>query len=323
MSEQGADARHPIRVVSERTGLTTDVLRAWEKRYGVVEPLRSETGQRLYTDADVERLLLLRQATEAGRPISQVAPLDTSELRRVVEEDEAARTVRERAFARPVTPEVEAYVAAALDAVRALGAASLNRTLEHAAVRLDAGAFLEGVVAELLRRVGVGWHEGELRAAHEHLATAVIRRVLSRLVWTGVGEGRGVVVVATPQGERHEMGALLSAATAAAEQWEVVYLGADLPAEDIARAAADVGAGVVALSLVYSAADGQVADELRRLRAAAPDVAIVVGGAGAERWAPVLREIGAERLSDLGALRAFLGSMPPRRRGRMSAIGSG
>ncbi|NIP80241.1 MAG: MerR family transcriptional regulator [Gemmatimonadetes bacterium] len=68
-------ARHPIGVVSERTGLTPDVLRVWERRYGVVEPSRSDGGQRLYTDADIERLRLLHLATLAGRSIGQVVEL--------------------------------------------------------------------------------------------------------------------------------------------------------------------------------------------------------------------------------------------------------
>src|SRR5512143_2420604 len=77
--------RHPIRVVAQRTGLSGHVLRAWERRYHVVEPTRSEGGQRLYSEADIERLLLLRRLTEAGGAISQLAHLPSSELRRLAE----------------------------------------------------------------------------------------------------------------------------------------------------------------------------------------------------------------------------------------------
>src|SRR5918997_5004894 len=89
-------ARHPIGVVAERTGLSPDLLRVWERRYQAVEPSRSLDGQRVYSDADVERLRLLRLATTAGRSIRQVAGLATAELERLVGEDEAARQQAER-----------------------------------------------------------------------------------------------------------------------------------------------------------------------------------------------------------------------------------
>jgi DNA-binding transcriptional MerR regulator len=85
--------RHPIQVVVRRTGLTADVLRAWEKRYGVIEPGRSEGGRRLYSDRDIERLRLLRRATGAGRRISQIAGLATEELAALVKEDEREEAV--------------------------------------------------------------------------------------------------------------------------------------------------------------------------------------------------------------------------------------
>src|SRR5919107_4915681 len=72
--------RHPMRVVTRRTGLSADVLRVWEKRYGVVTPSRSDTGRRLYSDTDIERLRLLHRATLAGRSIGQVAGLSTPAL---------------------------------------------------------------------------------------------------------------------------------------------------------------------------------------------------------------------------------------------------
>src|SRR6476661_3084343 len=89
-----AAARHPIAVVAERTGLSQDVLRVWERRYGVVTPKRGPGGQRLYSDADVERLALLHAATRAGRGIGQVAGLTTHAIAALVDEDSAARERR-------------------------------------------------------------------------------------------------------------------------------------------------------------------------------------------------------------------------------------
>jgi DNA-binding transcriptional MerR regulator len=86
--EQG---RHPIAVVAERTGLSQDVLRVWERRYAVVRPRRGSDGKRLYSDADVERLGLLHAATRAGRNVSAVARLSTDAIAALVEEDTSAR----------------------------------------------------------------------------------------------------------------------------------------------------------------------------------------------------------------------------------------
>lgn len=301
------DPRHPIRVVAERTGLSTDVLRAWEKRYGVVEPGRSDSGQRLYSDADVDRLLLLRRATDAGRPIGRIAELTPAELRALVEEDEAARTRRERVLAAAVEPAAETFVATALERVRELDASGLDATLVQAALHLGAQVFLEEVAAPLLRRIGEDWHRGALRTAHEHMATGVVRRVLSWILWTSRNGTAGTVLMATPAGAVHEMGALLSAAAAAGEGWRVVYLGADLPAEDIARAARDAGADLVALSIVYPRGSHDLGAELRLLRRElAPSIGMVVGGAGTEAFAGVLREIGAVRCDDLTEFRELL-----------------
>ena len=84
------EPRHPIRVVARRTGITLHVLRAWERRYAVVEPGRTEGGQRLYSDADIERLKLLRDAVASGRSISQVAPLGEAALAELVAQGRAS-----------------------------------------------------------------------------------------------------------------------------------------------------------------------------------------------------------------------------------------
>jgi methanogenic corrinoid protein MtbC1 len=114
-------------------------------------------------------------------------------------------------------------------------------------------------------------------------------------------------VVATPTGQIHEFGALLVAATATTEGWRVTYLGADLPAEDIAEAAVRTRARAVALSIVYPTGDPAVSDELRRLRNALPKgITLLVGGAAASAYGSWLDEIGAIRLNSLAELRLEL-----------------
>jgi methanogenic corrinoid protein MtbC1 len=142
--------------------------------------------------------------------------------------------------------------------------------------------------------------------AHEHLATAVFRRVLGWIMATyEVHAAAPRAVVATPARQLHELGAMLVAAAAAAEGWGVTYLGADLPAADILAAARQVGARVVALSLVYPADDPELPGELARLRGDLPaGVALLVGGAGVPRAA--VEAAGARVVDSLGDLRLLL-----------------
>jgi DNA-binding transcriptional MerR regulator/methylmalonyl-CoA mutase cobalamin-binding subunit len=307
-------ARHPIRVVAQRTGLTPDLLRAWEKRYGVVEPERSETGQRLYSDADVDRLQLLRRATEGGRSIGSVAPLTVADLAALVEEDEGHRRNAERKRIRAAGDEGAEHLEAALESVRRLEAGELDAVLVKAALRLGSAVFLEHVAVPLLREIGDAWHRDELGVAHEHLASSATQRVLGWLLWSGTPNREGPsIVIGTLSGQRHELGALLCSAVAAEEGWRVVYLGGDLPAEELARAVSARQATVVALSMVYPPGEPRIAAELRKLRTLLPEVRIVVGGSSAGSYSATLSEIGAVWLAELSALRPALADLVPER----------
>jgi DNA-binding transcriptional MerR regulator/methylmalonyl-CoA mutase cobalamin-binding subunit len=298
---------HPIQIVARRTGLSADVIRAWEKRYAVVAPARTAAGRRLYSDADVERLRLVARATRTGRTVGQVAALPPEALAALVREAPAAP-------APPGGPASDAaersreYLRACLDTLARFDGPALDAALRRAAIALSAEAFLETIVARLWERVGEGVHHGTLRPAHQHLAQAVLRRVLDRVTEAATLPGAGPgLLVATPSGQPQELGALLAAAAAAAEGWRVVYLAPGLPAEDIAEAAARAGARAVTLSLGAAPGDRVTPRELRRLRTLLPeDVALVVEGSAADAHRRVLREIGASVLRDVPTLLAQL-----------------
>ena len=310
MAGSAKEKRHPIQVVAKRTGLSADVLRAWEKRYGVLDPARSGGGRRLYSDDDIDYLRLLRRATVAGRNVGQVVGLGRAELEAMVREDEAAAVTR--AAGRAAGPEeVEAAVEQALAAMRMLDGPALDAALRRAMIETEALRFLDAVVVPLLVRIGVQWRHGEVSPAHEHLASSVLRGVLSDFTNTFVPRPDAPrFLSATPQGQRHEFGAMLAAASAAAVGWRITYLGGDLPAAAIATAARQVEAAVVALSLVHPEDDPDLSTELRSLRTALPpDVVLIVGGAAAHGYARALREVKALIVADLGALRATLVSL--------------
>lgn len=305
--------RHPIRVVTVRTGLSPDVLRVWERRYGAVHPARSAGGQRLYSDADIERLTRLHQATRAGRTISQVVDLPDAEIDGLVAGDEAARAQRAAAVApRDGDAAADASLSSALDAIRELDAEALEQLLRRAAVRFGAEPFIAQVLAPLLARIGEQWESGALGIAHEHAASGVVRRLLNWIISAfSVPADAPVLVIATPAGERHEFGAMLAAATAAGLGWRGRYLGSDLPADAIATAARQTDARCVALSLVHGGPRAEVVAELVALRSAlGADVPIVAGGGGATSLSTKQRD-GVHVVADLRDFAELLRRLAP------------
>ncbi len=291
-------------MVVRRTGLKPDLIRAWERRYGAVEPGRSATRRRFYSDAEIDRLGLLSRVVRAGHSISQVAQLANAELEELI-----ARDAPQQPPSKPTT-RTGSYLASCLAAVQRLDPGDLEAGLRRASVELSTFELLEKLMAPLLENIGEQWRQGVLRPFHEHMASAVIRAFLSSLNTGGGGGGAGasplapVLIAATPARQRHEIGAMLAAAAAAAEGWRVLYLGADLPPEEIAAAAVHQGAKVVALSLVHPPDDALLREELRRLRRLlGPDAELVVGGQASIAYGDVLREIGALRLDDLARFR--------------------
>jgi MerR family transcriptional regulator, light-induced transcriptional regulator len=318
--------RHPMRVVTRRTGLSADLLRAWERRYEVVTPSRSPGGRRLYSDADIERLRLLYRATLAGRTIGQVAELPTPALATLVRQDAVADAPEhgaphDGAHTTRDAPALAAdYLAACLAAVERLDVTALDALLWRAAVALPGDVLFDTLVASLLDQAGTPWRGGALGPRHAHLLRTAVRRLLDGVIErAGAAATSGTLIVATPVGQGDEMGALLMAAAATVEGWRVMYLGADLNAADIADVARQTRARAVVMSIVHPAGDRAVSDELRWLRTGlAEQVAIVVGGVGAAAYAAVLDDIGAGRLDDLASLRVHLRTLGAGRRRRVT-----
>jgi len=304
-----SEPRHPIRVVALRTGLSPDLLRVWERRYGVVEPGRSDGGQRLYSDADIERLDLLHRASLGGRAISQVAGASNDELRDLIEADDRARqAIAPSASARLHGPAAQVFLERAEEAIGKLDTNRLHLTLRQAAMTLGATGLIEEVVTPLLRFIGESWHAGTLTPAHEHAASAVIRQVLT---WTREAyrppRSARRIVVATMSGDRHEFGAMLAAGTAAAEGWQVTYLGADLPPLDIARAAKSLEADVLALSSVLPIEARRLLEDAAALKKELNGAAtIIIGGSGAAPVARDFERLGITPFGSLSELRQFL-----------------
>lgn len=301
--------RHPIQVVARRTGLSADVIRAWERRYQAVSPERTQIGRRLYSDRDIDRLALLRRAIHAGRRIGDVAQLSHADLAHLVAADTTAAaqspSAPNQATASATT---EKHVDTCVRAVIDMRPDVLESALANAAVAFSQPIVLEEIVTPLLHTIGEQCRMGSLRSSQEHAASAVIRAFLSQLLaGTQAASNAPVILVGSPKGQNHELGALMAAVAAASEGWKVIYLGPNLPADEIAYAANQTGARVVALSIVYPADDVRLPDELRRLRAQMPrDSVIIVGGNGSRGYTHALEEVRAIRSKNLDEFRLSL-----------------
>lgn len=299
-------ALHTVGIVCRRTGLKSDRLRAWERRHGVVEPVRSEGNQRLYRQADIDRLLLLRRATDIGHRIAQIAALSTESLQELVQV---------AAINEPHGPQIvlfgsqdDGLVSDCLAAIQQLDADRLASELDRASDLVGSAAVAQRVIAPLLHKIGELWADGGLEIAHEHLGTAVLRRFLDRgnADRNPTNNAPGILMT-TLSGERHELGALLAATAAIDSGWAVTYLGPDLPAQQAAAAARQRGLRAVAISIVSPDDLDAIAAELATLRRhLGGDTRVIVGGRRAHELADTAGEIGAAVVYDLAGLQAIL-----------------
>ncbi len=201
----------------------------------------------------------------------------------------------------------EDYVEKFILALEKMDVKSLDSLLAVAEIDLGKNVLVDRVVVPLMERVGDMWRRGEIRIAHEHLATQTVRTFLGGLLSSqGTYPGAPHALVTTPSNQVHELGALAAAVAASSEGWNVNYLGPNLPAEEIAGAVNHFGSKAVILSLVYPESDFMVENEIRKLRKHLPGVPFVVGGRARQSYAQVLKETDAIIVDDLYGLRRAL-----------------
>ena len=278
----------PIGFVSLATGLSAHVIRAWERRYQAVVPRRSKTGRRLYSQADIERFSLLKRAIDLGHSISHVAGLDRETLVDLTQAAYDTPDPHPKEGLHPPPDGPYAFVEACLQAIEALDGNALHRCLQQASLALGRQLTTEGVITPVMKQVGRRWSAGTLRVVHEHLASSVIQKHLCRLLDTPPATApsqRPRILVGTPAGQWCHLGALATAVSARDHGWEPVFLGPDLPAEEIAAARSVLNPQMVALSITCRTEDAFLQDELRRLATLLGDgCPLVVGGRAGARY---------------------------------------
>jgi DNA-binding transcriptional MerR regulator/methylmalonyl-CoA mutase cobalamin-binding subunit len=302
--------KYPIKVVSQMTGLSAFIIRAWEKRHNVVTPSRTETNRRLYSDEDIEKLKLLSEAVKSGYNIGGIAYLSIDELRSVLSRNNVSSTLIDESTNEFLT-DTNSIISNCIVAIKAYDDKTLETLLLKASAKMSQPQLIENLIIPLVYKVGDLWSDGYIRVANERLASVVIRSFLVNLIEQHVpNDNAPIVISATPLGQDHELGALIVGVIAASAGWKVIYLGPNLPVEEIAAVSENLEAKVVALSIVYPNDDPQLKKDLINLNKMLPsNVSLMVGGRAAKGYLDVLEKIEAVVVKNTKQLRVELESI--------------
>jgi MerR family transcriptional regulator, light-induced transcriptional regulator len=251
--------------LSKRAGVSPELLRAWERRYGLLRPARSAGGLRLYSPADVERVALMQQHLAEGMAAAEAAALA---VRDAVDEEAARTALRPAAIRDELATALDAF-----DEPRAQ--AILDRLLALATVE----TLLAEVVVPYLQELGERWKRGDASVAQEHFASSVLRgRLLGLARGWGLGLGPFAVLACLP-GEQHDLGLIAFGLALRSQGWRIVYLGPDSPLDTVADVSHQLEPSLVVLNAV---SQERVRPVLPKLRSLARGHRLALGGSAAE-----------------------------------------
>lgn len=231
---------YSIRVASRLTGVSSDTLRMWERRYGFPKPVRNESQVRVYTDADIERLVLVSRALKAGFRSGEVIHRGIEELRALLVSSARAESDDRR------TPTIESL----LGRLTADDPEGLRDELRRSVALLGPKQFLTDVAAPLVEHVGTAWAAGQIAVRHEHLVSEILSSKLRLLLSAYDDRGAApVVLLATLSDEQHGLGLDMVALYLALAGATPRLLGVNTPPDQIAEAAIALRADVVGVSV--------------------------------------------------------------------------
>lgn len=280
---------YTIKEASTRSGVGIPLLRAWERRYGVVSPTRTSSGYRLYDDDAIARLVAMRRLIDEGwapqQAAARIRSAEPDELRLVDGAPSGRSDGIRDAMPDPVeAPQHEILVDRILSAAGRLDTTELDAALDETFAALRFESAWEAVLLPALRRIGDGWHRGEISVAGEHATSQTIhRRLAMAFEAAGAAPPDPPVLVGLAPGARHEFGALAFATAARRAGLPVLYLGPDLPVDSWASASVDRGARAAVIGVPRRADVGRAREVVAALAESRPDVLVLLGGMHADR----------------------------------------
>jgi DNA-binding transcriptional MerR regulator len=254
--------------LSRRSGVSPELLRAWERRYGLLQPARSAGGLRLYSDGDLGRVQAMQRNLAEGFAAAEAAALAARPTRRDETSSAAGRAELAVALAR-------------------FDDGAANAAFDELLARFSLDTVLRDVVVPYLHELGEGWERGDVSIAQEHFASTLLRgRLLGLARGWGQGIGQAAVLACAP-GEHHDLGLLAFGLALRTRGWRIVYLGTDTPIASVADAARSCDPAFVVVSAVDAQTIERHLDELDQLT---HEFRLCLGGAGA---ATIPRQIDA------------------------------
>ncbi len=267
---------YSIRVASKLTGISSDTLRMWERRYGFPKPVRNGSQVRVYTDVDIERLVLIARALKAGFRSGEVIHRAADELRAVLASSARAETENERR-----TPTIDSL----LGHLTEDNPEGLRDELRRSVTLLGPKQFLTEVAAPLVDAVGEAWASGRIAVRHEHLVSDLLSSKLRLLLSAYEDQPTGpTVLLCTLSDEQHGLGLEMVGLYLALEGITPRILGVNTPPDQIAEAARGLSARVVGVSVSEAAEIALTEAHLRRvLGSLPPGTELWVGGKQARK----------------------------------------
>lgn len=292
---------HPIRIAARYSGLSAEVIRAWERRYHIVEPKRNQSGQRIYSDSDIERLILFAKAVTAGRRIGDIAHLSNQELSPIIEKDHAAAQ-GVHGSKRKSTALVMEYFDVCVDSVHKFDMHALNFALEKAEDSLGTIFFIEDLMDPLISYIREECRRGAISNAKRYWLMNAIESFLTRLSGRATHSQRRLLAYATESDI--DLTALKAVVTANSLGWNAVYLQ-PVDLQEVVETLQDLPtAGALLVSYGTSAAYDCVPNKFRTLHQLLPHLPIIAQTVGAPL--PIVREIGAIHCGSLRQLQLEL-----------------
>jgi MerR family transcriptional regulator, light-induced transcriptional regulator len=298
-----------IKMAAKLSGVPELSIRSWERRYSALTPLRTDSNRRLYSDSEIEKLVLLRKLIQFGHHIGNLANLTINDLTDLLGKSEINdASLKGKDTETDIAKEYIIYINECIDAIRKYDDKMLESVLNEASVNFSQPNFVEGIILPLMEKVGDYWREGLLRVSHEHFTSVTIRKLLTNLS-DGylISENAPRILVTTPEGQYHEIGAIIATTLAVSDGWQTSYLGASLPAEDIASAIKQLNVQCIFLSIVYPADDPSINVQLKKLREMVGDnIFILISGRSASAYKKTITEINAHLINTPSHFRDLL-----------------
>jgi MerR family transcriptional regulator, light-induced transcriptional regulator len=261
------DAQHNLRIgeLSRRVGVSPELLRAWERRYGLLHPARTGGGLRLYSAEDERRVRAMQAHLDGG--------LSAAEAARLASAGDGAASAAEHGDA------IQRGVAELREALDAMDADAAHAVLDGLLASFTLETVLSGVVLPYLRELGERWQRSEASVAQEHFASNLLRARLLALArgWER-GEGAAALLACAPR-EQHDLPLIAFGLALRGRGWRIVFLGADTPAASIAETAERLRPALVVVSSVTPRSFRR---EAEALAAIAREHRLVIAGAGAD-----------------------------------------